>query len=129
VTGIRSIGPGLDAIKAHVEDLGDVETYLPAAADAVREYLRATTSAGTSPSGKPWAPRKKDGGKPLQNAFAAIDVRAVGKDVIVELEGEEVFHQYGAGAAPVREIIPKEVDEKLGNAIARGVVKPFKERA
>ena len=119
----------LDPILASLNAIAEPGQYLPPAALEVKKHLASTIAAGTSPSGKKWEPRKNDGGKPLQNAAAAVDVRAAGKTIVVELTGPEVFHQYGAGAAPVREIIPKEVDEKLGQAIQRGVVKPFKEHS
>lgn len=119
----------LDPIFAELNEMAQPAQYLPPAAQEVKKHLDKTIAAGTSPSGKKWEARKSDGGKPLQNAGAAVDVRVAGETIIVELTGPEVFHHYGAGGAPVREIIPKEVDESLGNAIRRGVVKPFKERS
>ena len=118
----------LAPIYAELEAIAAPEQYLPSAAKEVKKHLEKTISAGTSPSGKAWDSRKSDGGKPLNNAAAAVDVRVAGNTIVVELTGHHVFHHYGAGASPVREIIPKEMDESLGNAIRRGVVKPLKER-
>ena len=119
---LAPIYDGLDAI-------AEPSQYIPPAAAEVKALLASTIAAGTSPSGKPWAPRKSDGGKPLQGAMAAVDVRAAGTTIVVELTGNEVFHHYGAGDSPVRQIIPTEIEEKLGAAIRRGAAKPFKERS
>jgi hypothetical protein len=114
---------------AEVEALAEPSQYLPPAAQEVKKHLDKTIAAGTSPSGKAWKPRKSDGGKPLKNAAAAVDVRVAGTTIVVELTGHHVFHHYPARGNEAREIIPKEIDESLGNAIRRGVVKPFKERS
>lgn len=75
-------------------------------APALEAKLKATASAGTSPDGKPWAP-KKDGGRAMPNAAQAISVRAIGPTVRVTLSGPEVFHHYGRGSTEVRRpIIP-----------------------
>jgi hypothetical protein len=119
----------LAPILAELDAIAEPKQYLPPAAQEVRKHLDKTIAAGTSPSGKPWAPRKKDGGRAYANAAAAVDVRAAGSTIIVELTGHEVFGHYGARGAEVRQMIPVEIDESLGNAIRRGVVKPFKERS
>lgn len=119
----------LAPIYAELDAMAEPTQYLTPAAQEVKKHLDKTIAAGTSPSGKAWKPRQSDGGKPLQNAAAAVEVRVAGKTIVVELTGHHVFHHYGAGGVPVREIIPKEVDERLGDAIARGVAKPFKERS
>lgn len=122
MTGIRGT---LEPFREILDGLGVVDDYVPSAVQAVRGRLEETTSAGTSPSGEKWSARKKDGGRPLENAMGAIDVRAAGRNVIIELRGHHVFQHYGAADLPIREIIPKEVAETLGNAIRRGVVAPF----
>jgi hypothetical protein len=121
VTGIRAVGPGLEDIERRINRLADVENYTSPAAQSVHSQLATTIAAGTDPSGKPW-PLKHEGGKALRNAKQAVTTRAAGKDIVVELKGVEVFHHYGAQGKPVRAVIPKEMDEKLGNAIRRGVV-------
>lgn len=107
--------------------MAEIDGYTTPAAQEVEAHLASTIAAGTTPSGEAWA-QKEDGGKALRNAQKAVKVRAAGSSVIVELTGVEVFHHYGAGGKPVRGVIPKEMDEKLGDAIRRGVVKPFMER-
>ncbi len=85
---------------------GLAERAAPAVADAVREELQRTISAGTSADGKPWAP-KADGSKPLANAAGALGVAAVGKRVIVRLRGPEARHHLGwARGGKERPIIP-----------------------
>ena len=119
-----SLSPLLEELDA----IAEPSQYTTAAVVEVREFYRGTTSARTAPDGTPWQ-QTKDGKAPLNNAFGAIDVRQAGPSTImVELTGHHVFHHYGAGGVPVREIINKDVDEKLGNAIRRGIVKPFRER-
>lgn len=125
--GIKAVGPGLDGITQALNGIAAVDGYAVEAAKAVDAHLASTIAAGTTPSGEAWQ-AKEDGSKPLRNAKKAVTVRAVGSSVVIELKGVEVFHQYGAGASPVREIIPKEVDEKLGQAIRRGVVKGFEKK-
>jgi hypothetical protein len=118
----------LEPLLDELEAIAEPSQYTTAAVAEVQNVYKATTSARTAPDGTPWK-ETKDGQKPLKNAFAAIDVRQAGPStVIVELKGHHVFPHYGAKGHPVREIINKEVDEKLGNAIRRGVAKPFKER-
>jgi hypothetical protein len=123
-TGIRAVGPGLADVTAQVEAIGEVTGYTSAAAASVDAHLSATIAAGTDSNGKAW-PKKQDGSLALRNAKAAVEVRAAGPNVIVELSGVEVFHHYGAGDNPERAIIPKELDEKLGQAIRRGAVEAF----
>jgi hypothetical protein len=123
-SGIRAVGPGLDAIDKQLDAIADVNGYTTAAAASVDEHLAATIAAGTDPGGKAW-PVKQDGSKALRNAKKAVTVRSAGRSVIVELNGVETFHHYGAAGMPVRTIIPKDMDEKLGNAIRRGVVTGF----
>lgn len=121
-----SIFPIIDELDA----IAEPGQYVSGAVVEIRAELQKTVSAGQAPDGTPWENRKSDGGKPLRNAMANIDVRQVSPtQAVIELKGHHVFHHYGAGDNPVRKIIPTEIDEKLGNAIRRGVVKPFKERA
>jgi hypothetical protein len=119
----------LSPILAELDAIGEAEQYLPPAAQEVKAHLQKTIAAGTSPSGQPWEPRKRDGGKPLQNAAAAVEVRVAGSTIIVELTGPEVFWHYGVRGVKPRKVIPTEIDESLGSAIRRGVAKPFRERA
>jgi hypothetical protein len=97
----------LDGMIARLRALpGLAERAAPAVADAVREELQRTISAGTSADGETWAP-KKDGGKPLQDAEAALTVVPVGKRIIIKLRGPEARHHRGWARGGVRRpIIP-----------------------
>jgi hypothetical protein len=75
------------------------------AAPLVDAAIKKTASAGKSPTGQPWKP-KKDGGKPLVHAASHIDTRAHGNLVVTTLTGPDVYHQLGTGHLPVRQIIP-----------------------
>jgi len=103
-----------------------VEDAAPLVASAVESQLRATAGAGQAPDGTPWPP-KKDGGRALANAAAAISASAVGAVVVVVLSGPEVFHHFGAQGKPRRQIIPTGVlPQKLGDAVRLGFVKPWR---
>lgn len=123
-TGIVARGPGLETFAEVLDDVGDVVGYAPVIVEEVDSHLAATIAAGTDPSGKAWAKTQK-GTLALRNAKKAVQVRAAGKSVIVELTGHEVFHHYGAGDNPVRTVIPKEIEERLGQAIRRGAAAVF----
>ena len=77
------------------------------AAPLVEEAARRTARAGTDPEGRPWAPRKKDGGRALANAADHVTAVAVGPRVDIVLTGPEAIHQRGAGKTlPARRVIP-----------------------
>jgi hypothetical protein len=75
------------------------------AAPLVDAAIKKTATAGQTPDGTAWQP-KKDGGRPLVNAAAHIQTRAVGALVVTTLSGPDVFHHLGAGGKPHRQIIP-----------------------
>jgi hypothetical protein len=77
----------IDAMIAKVEALGVApEEVAKEAAPLVRDAVRATAKAGTSPYGEPWA-AKQDGGRPLVNAASAVDCRASGASIEIRLVG------------------------------------------
>jgi hypothetical protein len=120
ITG--SLTPLFDKLDAIVEP----GQYVAGAVAEIRAELERTTSAHTTPKGEAWSD-KKSGGKAYNGVMKYIDVRQVSPtQAIIELSGPPVFGQYGTGKMDKREIIPTEIDEKLGNAIRRGVVKPYK---
>lgn len=103
------------------------------AAPLIDAALKKTAAAGTTPSGEPWAPRKKDGGRALEGAAAAISTKAVGSAVRVTLTGPAAIHHYGEAkrGTPRRQVIPdagelpapvvEAVREAAGKAFARAV--------
>jgi hypothetical protein len=99
----------LDSWIARLKVLGDEKTVASkvatVAAPLVQAELQKTASAGTTPEGKAWKP-KKDGGRPLVNAAAAISTRAAGNFVVTTLSGPTVFHHKGLQGKPVRQVIP-----------------------
>jgi len=95
-------------------------TYVDAA-------VKATAAAGTDPNGKPWAPRK-DGGRALVNAAAAISTKALGPVVQVTLTGPEVIHHFGDSRVPRRQIIPDGaagIPKGVGDALDRAAADAF----
>jgi hypothetical protein len=99
----------------------------PLAARHVESSLRATAAAGQAPDGTAW-PDKKDGGRALKNAAAAITVQAIGTVILIVLRGHHVYHHFGAGV-PRRPIIPQgSMPKRLGNAVRLGFVQPWRKR-
>lgn len=98
----------LDAMIAKARALGapDVgERVAAAAAPLVDHAVKRTAAAGETPLGKSWKP-KKDGGRPLVAAAAAIATRALERLVVVTLSGPTVWHHKGARGMPRRQVIP-----------------------
>ena len=75
------------------------------AAPAIAAAVQKTAAAGTSPSGKPWAP-KKGGGRAMVGAAQHVTATATGNVVRVQLEGPDVFHHFAKGREPRRQVIP-----------------------
>lgn len=100
----------VDELRA-VDELG-VAIATEARAD-VESAARAPAAAGTAPDGTPWAP-KKDGGKPLAGAAAAISAVVSGTSqavITLILRGRYVVHNFGrkatkGGGLPARPILP-----------------------
>lgn len=67
----------------------------PAIADAMRADLQRTIAAGTAPDGTPWALRKHDGARALQDAAASVHVAALGAYIYVRVTGVEARHHQG----------------------------------
>lgn len=106
----------LDSIIEKIRALGTLPTDIArAAAPLVEAESKRTASAGTTPWGEAWKPRKADGQPALQNAAAAVTVTASGPKVVIALAGTS------SGSAKVqaiqnasRQIIPKHTTKKGG---------------
>ena len=99
----------LDVMIARLRTLGggDVAQRVAVrAAPLVDAELKRTAAAGTTPDGKAWKP-KKDGGRPLVNAAAAIATRSAGNYVLALLKGPTVYHHLGLGGKPHRQVLPQ----------------------
>lgn len=126
---MTGISGSLTPLFAELDAIAEPGQYVSGAVVEIRAELEKTTSAHTTPKGEPWSELKDGSGKAYVGVMKYIDVRQVSPtQAIIELKGPPVFGQYGTGKMDKRQIIPTEIDEKLGNAIRRGVVKPFKER-
>lgn len=98
----------LDAMIATLRKLGKAPADVAKeAAPLVEAVLRENASAGVDPdSGAAWAP-KKDGGRAMKNASAAITTKANGDLLVTTLKGPEVFHHYSKKKSePQRRVIP-----------------------
>ncbi len=117
----------LDAMIARIRKLPELaKSAAPDVARAVEAELHRTIAAGTTPDGKPWAP-KQDGGKPLGGAAEALTVVAVGSTVLVHLRGPEARHHLGwAKGGTARPIIPvKDIPPAMVTAIKAVLAKHF----
>lgn len=125
--GFGSLQAMIDACRSMP---GLAKEAAPAIRDLVLAKLREDLAAGRSPATQETWVEKKDGGRPLKNAAAAISAVLSGTTIVVSLKAPEVFHHFGAGAAPRREMLPRGVlPFKLGDAIRRGLVEPFRKKA
>jgi hypothetical protein len=89
----------LESFIAGVETLGKMnQDVAKAAVEPVLEAARATASAGTTPTGEPWAPTK-EGGRALPNAAGAITGAAKGTRIDIKIPPPLVYHQFGAGGS------------------------------
>jgi hypothetical protein len=112
----------LSPLLGELDSIAEPGQYVAGAVIEIKAEIERTTSAHTTPKGEAWSD-KKSGGKAYDGVMKYIEVRQVSPtQAVIELKGPPVFGQYGTGKMDKREIIPTEIDEKLGNAIARGVV-------
>lgn len=100
------------------------------AKEAVPDVLaasQATASAGTTPSGESWAPKKRGEGKPLANAAAKIECEALGDVIQLRVGAPELYHSLGIGN-PKRTIIPDtgdDIPEGVAKALAAAAERVF----
>jgi hypothetical protein len=99
------------------------------AAPLVEAEVKKTAAAGTSPDGEAWAPRKKDGARPMVNAAAHVSAKAFGPTIRVFLKGADVFHHYATRGEPRRQVIPEgaALPAGIARAIATGCARAFRE--
>lgn len=84
---------------AGVEKLGEMNRLTAKEAEAgVLAAARETAAAGQAPDGTSWANRK-EGGKALTGAAAAIESSTKGARVILKIGPPFVFHNFGAGGS------------------------------
>lgn len=118
----------LDAMIARLRKLPNLAREVaPACERVVDAELRRTVVAGTDPYGKPWAPKKQGGGKPLENASAAVHVAAVGTQIFVRVTGINARHHLGRIKGKVaREIIPtKDIPPLMAAGMRAEISKAF----
>jgi len=125
------MGNGLYEIDEQIARLKNVaglpREAAPGCAVALREYLDRQISAGRAPDGSTWAPRKDDGGKPLEGAAKALVVVPVGTHVFARIKGPEARHHRGiAKGGVVRQILPTtEFPDVLVRAFKAVIVETF----
>jgi hypothetical protein len=122
----------MDRMIASVRELGRAPSEVATiAAPLVSAEAKKTAAAGTTPAGEAWAP-KKDGGRALENAAAAVSAVVVGDSVVqIRIDGTSTGSQKvqslqhnGTGRIPARALIPK-----AGDDIPPGVSRALKTAA
>lgn len=101
-----------------------------AAAPHVQEAIQDQIARGEDPDGKAWAP-KKDGGRALEHAGAAVSTIAADTTIRTTLRGKEVFHHRGTSRVPQRRILPDSGDmpEHVKAALELGAAEAFQKLA
>lgn len=121
----------LDTLIAKVKKLGLFpETVARRVAPLILAEAKRTAAAGTSPDGKPWEPRKADGGRALANAADHLSVRVEGSRVTLVLRGPDVLHNAGTARAVRRQILPDSgagIPKNMLRALERAGVELFQE--
>jgi hypothetical protein len=118
----------LSAMIAEMRKLQELPTAAAReSAPLIEAEAKRTAAAGTTPDVDAWA-AKKDGGRAMANVAAHVSASASGTIVRVEVEGPEVFHNFGAGNLPKRQIIADKADEipaGIAKAIQAGTDRAF----
>jgi hypothetical protein len=109
-----------------VDKLGNegIAELAKAAAPRIEAVSRASAAASTTPDGVAWKP-KKDGGKPLQNAAAAVECIPLFDRIKIRLVGTATGSQKVQAVQNVsRPIIPTR-----GSELAKPLVETLKDVA
>lgn len=87
----------LQAFIAGVESLRTMNEQVAKVAEpGVAAVARASAAAGEAPDGEAW-PARKEGGKALPGAAAAITSSSKGSRIELKIGAPYVFHNHGAG--------------------------------
>lgn len=97
------------------------------AAKPIEDFTRANHARGISPSGKPNAPRKKDGAVAYLRPTQAITFRGEGYNIVGE--GEDVLKYPQTSSKYPREIFPTNVPHEYENAIENAAETVISENA
>jgi hypothetical protein len=76
------------------------------AAEKMQLEITRTLSAGTTPEGGAWAPRRKDGGRAYANAASKVTTQASGSLIRMVLKGPEVYGHFGGKGRLPRTMLP-----------------------
>lgn len=99
----------LDGIIGALRAVGDAKTLsaeiAKEAEPGVTASVKTALSAGMSPSGETWAPRK-DGGRAYADAASAVKGQTKGSLIYLTLSGPEVFGHFGFKGAEPRPMLP-----------------------
>jgi hypothetical protein len=97
------------------------------AAPSIESFTRANHARGISPSGKPNAPRKKDGAVAYLRPTQSITFHGDGYNIVGE--GEDVLKWPQTSTRYPREIFPTNVPPEYEKAISEAVESVIKENA
>lgn len=104
---------------------------MPDVAKRVEATWKADLAAGRDPeTGKDWAPRKRDGARPMKAAASHAVAKSAGTSVTLMVTGPDAIHHYGVRGAEPRHVVPtgSAVPLKIGNAIRLGLFPVWQKR-
>lgn len=112
------------ALSALIRQLGEnfAQEVAQEARQGVLDAVVASASAGTTPEGAAWAPRKADGAKALASASKHITARVLGSVIRLTLEYPySVWHfTTGTSSRPRRQVLP-DADKELPPGVEKAV--------
>jgi hypothetical protein len=100
----------------------------------LQDAVKATLVAGETPEGKPWAPKRRGGGRAYVDAGSTLTTKSTGNYVRMTLTGPDVYGHFGrTGKQVARPMlpdagagVPKVVSDALDLATERAIAKGVK---
>ena len=118
----------LDAQIARLQAVANLPRLAaPACAAELRVVMERQVNAGVNPQGEEWAPRKKDGAQPMQNAAQALTVVPIGSKVFARLKGVEVLHHRGLAKGGVKRVVIPTREVPMSEPMVRAILSGLEE--
>ena len=96
-------------------------------APVIEDLSKRQARAGVAPDGQPWAPRVRDGKPALAYAAAFIKASAIGTIIQLTLAFPYSLHNFGAGHAEKRKILPSGGSGSMPAAFGQALLKAARE--
>lgn len=116
-TGLRGLGKTL------------MREAVPGIIEATRDVVTAQVARGEDPTGKRWKARKLDGGRPLKNAAANVEITDRRGVILMRITEHYAKHHVGAVKGKTRRrILPSsKLPSPYADAIREVLVRKFNE--